>query len=179
MITWFFRSVLRVPQRVHPRQVPLPGIDPLPGSNLLIVLVLDVNPLSWGGFFTQKLREEALSVDVLHRFWSRSNLKERGQEIRQLDEIIAPRSGRDCLRPTDDQGHPRAPVGHRHLATLDSAAVLSPDGSHGAMRAVIRTEEDDRVVTDSKIIDGVHQSPNILVEVLNHFGKTLGAALLL
>ena len=44
--TWFFQSVLRVPQCVHPRQVPLPGIDPLPGSNLSIVLVLDVNPLS-------------------------------------------------------------------------------------------------------------------------------------
>ena len=178
MITWFFRSVLRVPQRVHPRQVPLPGIDPLPGSNLLIVLVLDVNPLSWGGFFTQQLREEALAVDVLHRFWSRSNLKERGQEIRQLDEIIAPRSGRDCLRPTDDQGHPRAPVGHCHLATLDSAAVLSPDGSHGAMRAVVRAEDNDRVVTDSKLIHGIDESTDVFVQILDHLCKTLRAILL-
>ena len=57
-------------------------------------------------------------MNALHWFWSRSNLKERGQEIRQFDENIAPRAGRDCLWPTDDQGHMRAPVGHRHLPPL-------------------------------------------------------------
>jgi hypothetical protein len=46
VITWFFQSVLRASQCVHPRQVPLPCIDPLSGSNLSIVLVFDVNPLS-------------------------------------------------------------------------------------------------------------------------------------
>lgn len=57
-------------------------------------------------------------MNALHWFWSRSNLKERGQEIRQFDENIAPRAGRDCLWPTDDQGHMQAPVGHRHLPPL-------------------------------------------------------------
>ena len=47
------------------------------------------------------------------------------------------------------------------------------------MRAIICAKENDRVVADTKVIDSVHQSPDILVEVLNHFRKTLGAVFLL
>ena len=47
------------------------------------------------------------------------------------------------------------------------------------MRAIICAKEDDRVVADTEVIDSVQQSPNILVKVLNHFRKTLGAVLLL
>ena len=46
MITLPLRSVFRAAQLVNPGQLPRPGVDPFPGSDLSIVLVLDVNPFS-------------------------------------------------------------------------------------------------------------------------------------
>ena len=46
MIALFFRAVFRVAQLVNPGQLSLAGIDPFPGSDLSVALVLDVNPLS-------------------------------------------------------------------------------------------------------------------------------------
>ena len=91
-----------MPEFVYFDQIPLIGIGPFLGSDLPVFLILDMDPFFRWAFFAEKLRQEALSMDALDWLRGGGKVKERGQEIRQLHEVVAPRSGFDRLRPADD-----------------------------------------------------------------------------